>query len=81
MPTEFAARAGISNRSMAPRPLTKTAGYVAEAGYRGLMAGQRTIVPGFINGLVIMLIRIFPRCLLLRIVDSRQQRRRAAQGT
>lgn len=81
VPTEFAARAGISDRSMAPGPLTKTADYVAEAGYRGLMAGQRTIVPGFINNLVVVLIRIFPRRLMLRIVDSRQQRRRAAQGT
>jgi hypothetical protein len=81
VPTEFAARAGIRNRSMAPGPLTKTADHVAEAAYRGLMAGHRTIVPGFINNLVIVLIRLFPRRLMLRIVDSRQQRRRAAQGT
>ena len=78
VPTEFAARAG--DRSMAPSLLTKSADYVAEAGYRGLMEGRRTIVPGFINNLVTLLIRIFPRQLLLKIVDSRQ-RRRSAQGT
>jgi hypothetical protein len=80
VPTEFAARAGISDRSMAPGPLTKSADYVAEAGYRGLMEGRRTIVPGFINKLVTMLLRLVPRRLLLKVVDSRQTRRRAAQG-
>ena len=81
VPTEFAARAGISDRSMAPGLLTKSADYVAEAGYRGLMEGRRTIVPGFINSLVTVLIRLFPRRLLLKAVDSRQRRRRDAQGT
>jgi hypothetical protein len=80
VPTEFAARAGIRDRSLAPGPLTKSAEYVAEAGYRGLVNGQRTIVPGFINKLVTLLIRIFPRRLLLRVVDSRHSRRRSAQG-
>jgi short-subunit dehydrogenase len=81
VPTEFAARAGISDRSMAPGLLTKSAEYVAEARSRGLMEGDRTIVPGLINNLVTVLIRIFPRRLLLKAVDSRQRQRRAAQGT
>ena len=81
VPTEFAARAGISDRSMAPSLLTKSADYVAEAGYRGLMSGHRTIVPGFINNLVTVLLRLVPRRLLLKVVDSRQTRRRSAQGT
>lgn len=81
VPTEFAARAGISDRSMAPSLLTKSADYVAEVGYRGLMAGRRTIVPGFINRLVTGLLRFVPRHLLLKVVDSRQTRRRSAQGS
>jgi len=81
VPTEFAARAGVSDRSMAPSLLTKSADYVAEAGYRGLMSGHRTIVPGFINNLVTVLLRFVPRRLLLKVVDSRQTRRRSAQGT
>ena len=81
VPTEFAARAGVSDRSMAPSLLTKSADYVAEAGYRGLMSGRRTIVPGFINNLVTVLVRLVPRRLLLKVVDSRQTRRRSAQGT
>jgi short-subunit dehydrogenase len=80
VPTEFQARAGVSDRGMSPSLLTKSADYVAEAGYLGLMNGQRTIVPGFINSLVTLLVRIVPRRLLLWAVDSRQRRRRSAQG-
>jgi uncharacterized protein len=80
VPTEFAARAGISH-SMAPGILAQSAERVAEAGYRGLMQGQRTIVPGLANKLVTLLIRVFPRRLLLAVVDRRQSRRRSAQRT
>ena len=80
VPTEFAARAGIS-AGLAPGMLTQSAASVAEAGFRGLMAGQRVVVPGLANKLVTILIRIVPRRLLLRMVDSRQSRRRSAQNT
>jgi hypothetical protein len=78
VPTEFAARAGIAD-SMAPGILTQSAESVAEAGYRGLMRGRRTVVPGLANKLITVLIRFFPRRLLLAMVDSRQSRRRSAQ--
>ncbi len=78
VPTEFAARAGIS-KNLAPGILTQSAQRVAEAGYRGLMQGQRTIVPGLANRLTALLIRAFPRRLLLAVVDRRQRRRRSAQ--
>jgi uncharacterized protein len=81
VPTEFAERAGLSKRSMAPGILTQSAEYVAEAGYRGLMDGHRTIVPGAINKLITILIRIIPRRLVLGFVDYRQRRRRSAQRT
>jgi len=80
VPTEFAARAGLSS-GLAPGLLTQTAERVAEAGYRGLMRGDRMVVPGLANKLVTILIRIVPRRLLLRMVDSRQSRRRSAQRT
>jgi uncharacterized protein len=80
VPTEFAARAGISE-GLAPSMLTQSAESVATAGYDGLMRGKRTVVPGLANKLVIFLIRIVPRRLLLRLVDSRQSRRRSAQRT
>jgi hypothetical protein len=78
VPTEFAARAGISG-DMAPGFLTRTADFVAEAGYRGLMRGQRVIVPGRINRLLTVLIGLVPHRLLLAAVDARQSKRRVAQ--
>jgi len=80
VPTEFGARAGVKS-GMAPNILTRSAEDVAEAGYRGLMDGRRTIVPGFINKLIIALIRIIPRGWILGLVDWRQSRRRSAQST
>src|SRR6476646_2375044 len=80
VPTEFAERAGVRD-GLAPNILTQSADFVAEAGYRGLMAGHRTIVPGLINKLVTMLIRMIPRSWLLRLVDWRQSRRRSARRT
>ncbi len=79
VPTEFAARAGVT-QGLAPGLLTQTADTVAEAGYRGLMRGTRTVVPGLANKLVTLAIRIVPRRILLRIVDSRQSRRRAKES-
>lgn len=79
VPTEFAARAGVS-KGLAPGMLTQTAETVAEAGYRGLMNGTRTVVPGIANKLVTVLIRIIPRRLVLRVVDARQSRRRASEA-
>ena len=79
VPTEFAARAGVSE-GLAPGLLTQTADAVAAAGYNGLMSGKRVVVPGLANKLVTLLIRIVPRRILLRAVDSRQSRRRANEA-
>jgi short-subunit dehydrogenase len=78
VPTEFAARAGVKG-GLAPGVLTQTAETVAQAGFDGLMRNKRTVVPGLVNKFVTLAIRLFPRRLLLRIVDSRQSRRRDAQ--
>jgi short-subunit dehydrogenase len=78
VPTEFAERAGVKGGSLAPSFLTQSAEDVAEAGYRGLMRGKRTIVPGLANKLVVLLIKAMPRGLLLAAVGRRQSRRRSA---
>jgi short-subunit dehydrogenase len=80
VPTEFGMRAGLK-RSIGPNILTQSADYVAAAGYRGLMNGRRTIVPGFANKLIIALIRTIPRRWMLGLVDWRQNRRRSTQPT
>jgi short-subunit dehydrogenase len=78
VPTEFAARAGVTE-ALAPSRLTRSAEQVAAEGYRGLMANKRIVVPGFINKLVIFAVRFAPRRVLLAKVDQRQSRRRSAQ--
>jgi short-subunit dehydrogenase len=78
VPTEFAARAGIKE-GLAPGFLTQSVIAVARAGYRGLMSGRRVVVPGLVNKLVALAIRMIPTGLLLRVVDARQSKRRAAQ--
>ena len=80
VPTEFAARAG-AKKGLAPNILTQSAEFVAQQGYDGLMQGRRVVVPGLLNKLIVMLIRLFPHRLLLAIVASRQARRRSAHGT
>jgi short-subunit dehydrogenase len=77
VPTEFAERAGV-NGGLAPGFMTRSAEYVAEAGYRGLMGGHRTIVPGGMNRLITVIVRLVPRRLILWAVDRRRSRRRSA---
>ncbi|MGH6789541.1 MAG: SDR family NAD(P)-dependent oxidoreductase [Pseudolabrys sp.] len=81
VPTEFAARAGIKSGSLAPGMLTRSAEQVAEAGYRGLMRGQRMVIPGLANKAITLLIRLAPRGLALKVIAARQARRRSAQNT
>jgi short-subunit dehydrogenase len=80
VPTEFAERAGVAG-GLAPGLLTQSAEQVAEAGYRGLMAGRRLVLPGLGNKLVTLALRIVPRRMVLNVVASRQRARRSAQGT
>lgn len=74
--TEFQARAGIGE-SEPPWPLAVSAERVAEAGYRGLMRGQRVVVPGLANRLVTRLAPRVPRRLLLKLIEGRQLRRQS----
>ena len=46
VPTEFAARAGVRTAGWRPVFSPSPRRQVAEAGYRGLMQGQRMVVPG-----------------------------------
>jgi uncharacterized protein len=74
VPTEFQARAGITSDTFSPL-LTRSAGRVAEEGYRGLAKGRRVVVPGFANKAVTVLTRIVPRSILLKATDLAQKGR------
>ena len=72
--TEFHTRAGILSGSR-PGFRRAAAERVAEAGYRGLMAGKRIVIPGFANKVVAFLPRILPRGAMLRLAARYQQDR------
>ena len=74
VPTGFQARAGVTHRGL-PDPAVVTADKVAEAGYRGLMAGRMLVVPGVLNKIIVFLSRILPRKTMLAAADRRQQQR------
>jgi short-subunit dehydrogenase len=78
--TEFAERAGVIG-NIAPPILAQPADYVAELGYRGLMRGQRVVIPGLANKIAAFMARLVPHALLLAAVDARQSRRRSARET
>jgi short-subunit dehydrogenase len=73
--TGFQARAGIGPNIELTRLPGATAMEVAEAGYAGLIAGRREIVPGFINKLSVLLLPFLPKAVLLRIISRLQQNR------
>lgn len=72
--TGFQQRAGLKDVRIA-RLLEQPADVVARAGYRGLMAGKRLVVPGFANKLATLAPRILPRTVVLKLTDSRRRRR------
>ena len=77
--TGFQARSGM-RLSGATRLLEVPTNRVARAGFDGLMAGKRLVVPGLGNKLATFLPRILPRAAVLRLADARG-RGQAASGT
>ncbi len=77
VPTGFQDRAGIVlSGDRAAAFFSRPAHDVARAGYAGLMAGRRVVVPGLANKLVTMVVRLVPHGVLLRVADERQRRRK-----
>ncbi|MEW6641286.1 MAG: SDR family oxidoreductase [Pseudomonadota bacterium] len=74
VPTEFQTRAGVQP-GFDSRLLNMSATKVALAGYRGLMAGKRVVLPGFAMKVIPLLLRLAPRPIVLGAA-SRIQRKR-----
>jgi uncharacterized protein len=72
--TDFQARAGITP-GPAHEILNISASDVAQAGYRGLMANKRTVLPSLGTKIVPSLLRFFPRGLVLAAIDRVQPRK------
>jgi short-subunit dehydrogenase len=75
VPSEFQARAGFMP-GFDSAILSVSASDVAKAGYRGLMANKRAVLPGLGIKIVPFLLRLFPRGFVLWAVGRFQLRRR-----
>jgi short-subunit dehydrogenase len=75
VPSEFQARAGFKP-GFDSAVLNVSAANVALAGYRGLMANKRAVMPGFGIKVVPVLLRLFPRGFILAAVGRLQLRQR-----
>ena len=74
--TGFKSRAQLEESKLFNQPQNvMDAGVVAEVGYRGLLKGQRVVIPGFWNKLLVQGSRIMPRRLVTSIVRNMQERR------
>jgi len=71
--TDFQARAGIKP-GFAHEILNLSASDVAQAGYRGLMANKRAVLPSLSTKIIPCLLRFFPRGFVLAAVDRVQPR-------
>ena len=76
VPSEFQARAGFEP-GFDSAILNVSTANVAKAGYRGLMANKRAVLPGFGIKAVPVLLRLFPRSFILAAVGSFQLRKRS----
>ena len=74
--SEFQARAGLKP-GFEHVILNVSASDVAQAGYRGLMANKRVVLPGFGTKIVPFLLRLFPRGFVLAAVGRLQLRKRS----
>ncbi|HEY0568684.1 MAG TPA: SDR family oxidoreductase [Xanthobacteraceae bacterium] len=75
VPSEFQARAGFEP-GFDSAILNVSASDVASAGYRGLMANKRVVLPGLGIKIVPFMLRLFPRGFILAAVGRFQLRRR-----
>jgi short-subunit dehydrogenase len=75
VPSEFQARAGFKP-GFDSAILNVSPSDVAKAGYRGLMANKRAVLPGLGIKLVPLLLRLFPRGFVLWAVGKFQLGRR-----
>ena len=73
--SEFQARAGIEP-GFEHQILNVSASDVAQAGYRGLMANKRAVLPGLGMKIVPFLLRLFPRGFVLAAIGRVQLRER-----
>ncbi len=72
--TEFWSTAGMDASAwLLRRPWMADAASVARAGYEGLRAGKRMVIPGLANKIMVQSMRVAPRVLLAKIARRLQE--------
>ena len=71
--TEFQERSKLQNSALVKGKKIMDARTVAEAGYRGMLAGKTIVIPGLKNKLLAQSIRVSPRSMVTRIVRGMQE--------
>ncbi|HTR04465.1 MAG TPA: SDR family oxidoreductase [Thermoanaerobaculia bacterium] len=74
--TEFQKRAGVEKTALFTGPLVVDAPAAALAGYRGLMRGQRLVIPGVANKVLVQALRVTPRRLVTAVARRIQENRK-----
>ena len=73
--SDFQERAKMQNSGLVKGRKMMDSRTVAEAGYRGLMAGKTVVIPGLGNKLLAQSIRFSPRSMVTKIVRRMQEER------
>lgn len=76
--TQFQVRAGFEPQTGLARFHGPTSFEVAEAGYKGLIAGRREIVPGLTNRILVSVLPFLPKSLILTLISQLQHSRRGS---
>lgn len=71
--TGFQARTKLEKSRLFQRMKVMDARTVAEAGYRGLMAGKPVVIPGVMNKLLAQSVRFSPRTMVTKIARKMQE--------
>jgi hypothetical protein len=71
--TGFQARTKLEKSWLIKRMKVMDARTVAEAGYRGLMAGKPVVIPGLMNKLLAQSVRFSPRWMVTKIARMMQE--------
>jgi uncharacterized protein len=73
--TDFQKTAGVEKTALFTGPLVMDAAAVARAGYRGMLRGQRLVIPGVANNVLVQALRVSPRRLATAIIRRIQESR------
>ena len=75
--TDFFRRADLEGVAYVSRLGLLSSRYVAELGYRAMIAGKPLVIAGLLNRLLVFSVRLLPRRLVVRLSRGMQERRGA----